>query len=161
MGCISPSLRFLIDGDKCATAWKPAAVREPPTFCQFSNCRVNPYLLKSSIASTADRAMVPTTQICPVVAQHRDCFSIRNNHFFASNNDWTLLNSLLLSCEETGKCWLQNCLKCAYKCEGLFAKFKDDVFLSKSDLTNDSLPSLARDKIFRADEIGSNACQRS
>jgi hypothetical protein len=32
-----------IDGDKCATAWKPGAV-EPPTFCQFSNCGVNLYL---------------------------------------------------------------------------------------------------------------------
>jgi hypothetical protein len=88
-----------IDGDKGATAWKPAAVREPPTFCQFSNCRVNPYLLKSSIASTSHRAMVPTTQISPVVAQHRDCFSICNHHFFAFNNDLSLLNSLLLSCE--------------------------------------------------------------
>jgi len=43
----------------------------------------------------------------------------------------------------------------------LFAKFKDEVFLSKRDLTNDSLPSLARDEIFRADEIGIDACQRS
>jgi hypothetical protein len=75
-----------IGGDKCATAWKPA-VREPPTFCQFSNCRANQYLLKSSIASTSHRAMVPTTQIDQVVAQHRDCFSIGNHHFFASNND--------------------------------------------------------------------------
>jgi hypothetical protein len=43
--------------------------------------------------------MVPTTQIDPVVAQHRDCFSIGNNLFFASNNDLILLNSLLLSGE--------------------------------------------------------------
>jgi hypothetical protein len=33
-----------INGDKCATAWKPAVVRELPTFCQFSNCGVNLYL---------------------------------------------------------------------------------------------------------------------
>jgi hypothetical protein len=87
MGWISPSPRFLIDGDKCATAWKPAAVREPPTFCQFSNCRVHRYLLKSSIASTSHRAEVSTTQIDPVVADQRHCFSIGNHHFFASNND--------------------------------------------------------------------------
>src|SRR4028119_372694 len=98
-----------IDGDKCATAWKPATVRKPPSFCQFSNCRVYLYLLKSSIASTSHRAEVPTTQIGPVVAEHRDCFSIGNHHFFASNNDLILLNSLLLSCEESRKYWLPNC----------------------------------------------------
>jgi len=49
------------------------------------------------------RAMVRTTQIGEVVAQHRDCFSIGNHHFFASNNDdLSLLNSLLISCEESG-----------------------------------------------------------
>jgi hypothetical protein len=62
--------------------------RRQPTFCQFSNCGVNPSLLKSSIASTSHRPEVPTTQIDRVVAERRDCFSIGNHHFFASNNDW-------------------------------------------------------------------------
>jgi len=57
-------------------------------FLPISKCGVNLYLLKSSIASTSHRAMVPTTQIDRVVAERRDCFSIGNNHFFASNNDW-------------------------------------------------------------------------
>jgi len=61
--------------------------RRQPTFCQFSNCGVNPSLLKSSIASTSHRAEVGTTQIGGVFAEDRDCFSIGNNHFFASNQD--------------------------------------------------------------------------
>jgi hypothetical protein len=100
--------------DKCATAWKPAAVNnrrlsansltaESIYIC--SKARSHPHPI--------DRAMVPTTQIGLVVAQHRDCFSIGNHHFFASNNDLILLNSLLLSCGESGKCWWQNCHKCA------------------------------------------------
>ena len=76
-----------MDGDKCATAGNPPPLREPPTFCQFSNCGVNLYLLKSSIASTSHRAEVGTTQIGGVFAEDRDCFSLCNHHFFASNKD--------------------------------------------------------------------------
>jgi hypothetical protein len=83
---IAPSLRQESTVTKALLLGNPP-LREPPTFCQFSNCGVNPYLLKTSIASTSHRPEVPTTQIDSVVAQHRDCFSIGNHHFFASNND--------------------------------------------------------------------------
>jgi hypothetical protein len=49
-----------------------------------------------------------------VVADHKDCFSIGNNHFWASKKNLSLLNSLLLSCEESGKSRLQKCNNCAY-----------------------------------------------
>jgi hypothetical protein len=87
MRFISPSLRQESTVKNALLLGNPPPLREQPTFYQFSNCGVYLYLLKSSIAPTSHRAKVGTTQIGEVVAQHRDCFSIGNNHFFASNND--------------------------------------------------------------------------
>ena len=56
MRCISPSPRKESTVTNALLLGNPPPLGEPPTFCQFSNCRVNPYLLKSSIASTSHRS---------------------------------------------------------------------------------------------------------